>query len=1085
MKKVLIFFLVLIIFSCWSIYHRYNFDVQAAADPVFRVNEYYINSGFTGTVYNLTLDQDLASNYFVIVQGSDGDGLSTGNYGPDANYAALIGDPFGTGNLAFTGSSNLITLERGSSGNSWIGVVTVVECLQDCDSQGFELLDIQRVVHNNADTVGADSSGASWGDINQVMLMGGFNGPGCMTDDPHTRDSKVCHVRIWPNGNDQINWSRNGTGASLSTAVSTIMVLEWGSDWLVQRVNVTGSAGGDGADATNEYDTGSLAQAVERQSTWVWGTGHTNDQGIGDAGEGSIITLGNGVDVNSVESTVAVGQEYSDSRDFEVYALTHPLLLTDYHFKEDGNVDDLIVDVPIVNADSERMALVYNGQNGTGNAYPRPIFSARYLDSNTVRLERRRTGQNFPAWVQGIDWTNIVSGPLISQLHFGWRDDSTDLNTAGGFMGGADDNNIGEIEKNTPIRLRMEIANQGNGAGLSTKSYQLQWGEKISNCDSVLAWNDMGSAGDQFEMVESVHIEPDGEPTTVSFSPNVEGYTYFSGEGRDVADTTSAIGPLPANYFTELEYSFQATDYAVGGITYCFRLYDTQAGSPLAAYYVYPELTVKWTRDTDFHIQRGSLQLSGTSATITAGTDYEAPVDLENAFIRLTNTQLTGAGDDIGGGAQDADDVTVVISNPDNLLDSITFTRFGTTDNTRVSWEIIEYIGGVEGVNEMKIRGQGVSAYGVGDLNVASAAISGVNDDNDVVVFITSQANPDSGRNNYNTGLSTAGWNSGSQQAEFSRGESANNAVQVSWAVVEFTGAQWQIQRAEHTYGNAGIVETESINPVNDLSRAFLHTQKRVGGGLRGLDEFGHEVWLSANDTISFQIEGSAGTPSDHTSVSWVIENTQTSGSSMVVTRSNGVQSVGSEPVVENVSLGKTIEDLGIASIWTNNRVTGTGTYYPRPIMGVQIISQNEYQLWVSDTGQSRTYRTEVVEWPTASGNYATNGAYVSNAFDTGGLSAINVIEWDWSKTNLNCSLCNIRLQIQTAPDAGGSPGVWSPTWSGPEGEDGDETDYYTISTGELIHTDHNGDQWVRYRAILDGDGNDTPVLEEVRINYQ
>ena len=43
----------------------------------------------------------------------------------------------------------------------------------------------------------------------------------------------------------------------------------------------------------------------------------------------------------------------------------------------------------------------------------------------------------------------------------------------------------------------------------------------------------------------------------------------------------------------------------------------------------------------------------------------------------------------------------------------------------------------------------------------------------------------------------------------------------------------------------------------------------------------------------------------------------------------------------------------------------------------------------------------------------------------------------------------------------------------------------FTVSTGELIHTDHNGDQWIRYKATFEGDGNDTPILEKIKINYQ
>ncbi len=396
-------------------YQRANFS-KAGAGDTFRVNEYYLSDGsFSGTSFNLFLNQDLVSNYFVIVRGSDGDQTTNNDRGPDENYAALTADPFGTGDLASSGVSNVITLTRSNAVNSWVGVVTVVECTADCANSGFQLLDTQLVSHPGSDTSGTDTSGSSWSDINQVMLMGGYNGSGCTTAQASTTNTKVCHARLFPSAINTINWSRSATDATLSAATSTVMVLEWGSQWTVQRVNVTGNSGGNGAAAVNQYDTAAITP-VTRDNTWVWGTGHTNDQGIGDASEGSLITLGNGVNQFATETTVAVGQEYADTRSFDVYALTHDELAVDYRFKPDGDQNELTVDVPVdLNSDSTaRMALMTNGQNGTGNAYPRPIFSARYTTNTTIRLERRRFGQTFPAWVQGVDFSSIQPGVDLS-----------------------------------------------------------------------------------------------------------------------------------------------------------------------------------------------------------------------------------------------------------------------------------------------------------------------------------------------------------------------------------------------------------------------------------------------------------------------------------------------------------------------------------------------------------------------------------------------------------------------------------------------------------------------------------------------
>lgn len=380
----------------------------AVTNPSFRVTEYFLANGtFTGTTHDLALNQALVSNYFAIVQGSDGNGANNGNRGPDENYAAITQDPFGTGSLGTSAGPTTLRLERGNAVNSWVGVVTVVECLSDCAASGFTLLDVQRVAHTGSATSGNATSGTPWSDIGQTMLLGGFNGAGCDTSEASSANQKVCHVRLFPSGSDQINWTRDAGGATLSTATSTVMVVEWGSEWTVQRVRVQGSNAGDGANAVGEYNTAAIS-SVARANTWVWGTGHTDDNGVGDASEGVLLTLGDGVNQNANETLVAAGMEAPNNLDFEIYALTHDDLAVDQRFKIDGDSAALTVDVPVDAATANRMALSYNGLNSTNNAYPRPHFSARYLNDTTVRLERRRFNQPFPAWVQGIDFSAIL-----------------------------------------------------------------------------------------------------------------------------------------------------------------------------------------------------------------------------------------------------------------------------------------------------------------------------------------------------------------------------------------------------------------------------------------------------------------------------------------------------------------------------------------------------------------------------------------------------------------------------------------------------------------------------------------------------
>ena len=388
-----------------------------------RVTEYYVpNGSYTGVDYVLTLDQDLSADYFAIVQGGAGSGGSNGDRGPDDTYVAIVGDGYGTGDLgtAHPGGGTLgldeVHLHRYDTDSNWVGVVTVVECLAACDTAGFRLLDVQRVDHPNADLSGTDASAVNWTSLSQVMLLGGPNGAGCDTGDATANDHKNCHVRLTPSGSNQIDWSRDdGASSSMDDATSTVMILEWGSEWTVQWDEITnGNSGGGGVDATNEYNPGDNGiSAVNRANTWVWGTGHTDDSGIGEAMEGAVIALGDGVNQNATETSIAVGINYANlDLEFDVYALTHPGLSVDHVFRPSGGTAAELtasVVMPTAATGGQRFAFVTNSVESTSNNYPQPNFSARYTGASTVQLERRRYNAAYAAWVQGLDFSGVTN----------------------------------------------------------------------------------------------------------------------------------------------------------------------------------------------------------------------------------------------------------------------------------------------------------------------------------------------------------------------------------------------------------------------------------------------------------------------------------------------------------------------------------------------------------------------------------------------------------------------------------------------------------------------------------------------------
>jgi hypothetical protein len=595
------------------------------------------------------------------------------------------------------------------------------------------------------------------------------------------------------------------------------------------------------------------------------------------------------------------------------------------------------------------------------------------------------SGGTSPSVVRAISGATTLVGAVLTQSRYHWRNDNGSEATATSMTAGVENTPITNISQNLQARLRLEVSNEGTITSPNT-ALRLEYGTKITSCSAVSGWIDVGGAGGAFDMFASTNLTEGGDTTNIA--SGIGGVTddnaTFLTPNSGVKETSSQVATttLTSTQFIEAEFSLRQTTDAAYDTTYCFRL--ANSGVPIQTYTAYPELTTSPERD--FEIQRGTANFSTVTQTLTAGVDYIAPASSTRAFVRITNSNYTGAGDSSAGGTQNSDDVTAHISAATNLTSSFTISRpagaLATT--TRVSWEIVEFIGAPGSDNEFVVRRQDILTYTTTALSATSTAVSGVSDDSDVAVFITGQSNPDIAAADYNTGLSTTRWLSGSDQVAVQRGEASGDASVVSYAVVEFKGINWKVQRASHTYTAAGTTETENITAVNSLNRTFLHAQKRVGTNLAGTDEFGHEVWLSSIGAVSFFLQTGATSPNLQTSVAWIIENTQTSAGAMNVFRKDGFTNGGVEPLTLNVPLqtGDVMDDLTNTSIFANNRAADTTSLFPRPIAGFTLTaSTTSFQLWRSDTGAQMDYRVELVEWPTAGLTWRQNDYqfYVDN----------------------------------------------------------------------------------------------------------
>lgn len=639
------------------------------------------------------------------------------------------------------------------------------------------------------------------------------------------------------------------------------------------------------------------------------------------------------------------------------------------------------------------------------------------------------------------------SGPLTTQSHFRWRNDDGTEATAT-WKATEDSNIIGNIDRNTPIRLRIKSQNNGTAAELVNRTYELQYGLKTTTCDAIGSWIGVGNNSDAFDMVDSQLVEG----TSIT-SERLTGVSSFvNGEEREISDTTGSIGLLSVGAGTELEYSIQATNLATSNSTYCFRLYDSNNAEALGQYDVYPEATValasaldqisyRWRNDDggessgsqsvgfinpngDYNINWNTVSPSGAHfSTIDEGATPSTADYIADNNIRTDEFEMETI---TGSGFYDRVDVMV-------------YARTNNNDDVTVN---IIINGAAQSAQTLSLT----TSYGW-----LTASFTGLN---------LSQSDLDSLR---------------VRLTQFKQGPSELVRVATMRAEVFGTTTGASFKAAENT---EIIDQAKSENvrlrfliknsgPDSSGSQDFrLQFAPMVGESCLGGDETFASVPAQSGCGSAEVCMTNSGNITDQASSSNIASGLIDPSGSFVIGK------LVTNPSNQATSI--TLNNNEFTELEYNFQFTTNAT------------DGGDYCFRVDKSGSNLSTYTQIAR-ATVVGitGYATSGTYISSEYNISSAGIFNVIEWAESTTNPSCLSCTIKLQIKTAPDNGGTPGTWSATWSGPQGEDGDETDFFTVNTGELIHTDHNNDQWIQYRATLEGDGVDTPILENVRVNYK
>ena len=342
----------------------------------------------------------------------------------------------------------------------------------------------------------------------------------------------------------------------------------------------------------------------------------------------------------------------------------------------------------------------------------------------------------------------------------------------------------------------------------------------------------------------------------------------------------------------------------------------------------------------DFAIYHGEAMMSSGSTTvsITNGVHYnlETGTTWQNSFCYLVNSRLTGGNSRFN--TVDINDFTTWINNNTNIATSITFERFDNAGSNYVSWAILEYVGDVGGANELVIKDSTFVTNASG-MAVTTGSVVSVEDDTDIVVFITGQAGDQNNPNGMDRTQHIAEWSAGNNWPIFTRGDPLNN-IRVSYSILEFTGINWKVQRETRTLNSADIGTNTLSTPVASTNRAFMHVQVNCNDD--ECDEQGVNTWFSATDKITFERQASASAIQNI--AAWIVENTDTSSDGMYVWPYKGTLTVAGQPSYETnaITAIDSITNVSIMGQCSINANTGQNT--PAGCVNFQLLSTTQIQ---------------------------------------------------------------------------------------------------------------------------------------------
>jgi len=286
-------------------------------------------------------------------------------------------------------------------------------------------------------------------------------------------------------------------------------------------------------------------------------------------------------------------------------------------------------------------------------------------------------------------------------------------------------------------------------------------------------------------------------------------------------------------------------------------------------------------------------------------------------------------------------------------------------------------------------------------------------------------------------------------------------------------GTNWTVQSTPEL----GLWTTDKINNIYFLGANTGYAVGNTGLIIKSTD--GGANWTRQTTNTSYNL--SAGAFVDE-NIGWVVA----ASAGLILKTTNG----GTTWVAQTAGSGSL---KGVAPLDANNafavdtsgyiwRTTDGGTnwsqyyYTPTALGAVYNINDISATSGVIYAGGERGF------WYKIQSLYPSNSPTLTSSAYNSGNAANALSGIAWSETLPSGT--DIKFQIRTASDSGGSPGTWS-SWLGPDGTSGS---YFTNATGGEVmpsaFRDGSNDQWFQYKIVFVSDGLNTPTVDDVVVTY-